>query len=64
MNQGGKEMEDRGGGIGMLQTRNGQLDSEYTIGSYVPEISMEDGEDEQPGKSKHIEYTNGGPEKV
>ena len=59
----GQEMQDRGGSIGMLQKRNGIIDSRYTLGSYVPEITMEDREDEEVAQSKHIEFANPKPRK-
>lgn len=43
--QRGQEMQERGGGTGLLQGRT-DSGNVYKLGDYVPEISMEDDEDE------------------
>jgi hypothetical protein len=49
-----QEMEDRGGMMGIVQQGNGNRNHGYALGSYVPEISMDDteadGEDEATSK--------------
>ena len=40
----GQEMQDRGRGIGLLQRGEGE---KYALGDYVPEISMEDRDDDE-----------------
>ena len=47
--QSGQEMQERGGGFGVVP-QTGLQSSGYTLGDYTPEISMEDPEDE--GKEK------------
>lgn len=63
-NEGGQEMQDRGVGIGMLRQQDGMLDGRrYILGSYVPEIRMEDGEDsdgEEAPHSRHVGFGNDG----
>lgn len=54
----GQEMLDRGGRI-LLPTAKEPTNSGYRLGSYVPEISMEDKEDEI-GESKHVEFASAG----
>lgn len=54
----GQEMQDRGGSLGMLHRRNGTVDSGYTLGSYVPEITMDDKDEEEVPQTQHIEYAN------
>ena len=54
----GQEMQDRGGSIGMLHRRNETVDSGYTLGSYVPEITMDDKDEEDVPQTQHIEYAN------
>lgn len=50
----GQEMEDRGGMMGIVQQGNGNRNHGYALGSYVPEIIMDDpdadGEDEATSK--------------
>ncbi|MCJ1469641.1 hypothetical protein MMC07_008277 [Pseudocyphellaria aurata] len=55
----GQEMLDRGGRI-LLPTGNEQVNDGYQLGSYVPEITMEDHEDEV-GQNKHVEFADAGP---
>lgn len=64
LNQGGghpvgQEMKDRGGMMGIVQAGSENRSHGYTLGSYVPEISMDDtdadGED-VPTTSKHIGF--------
>lgn len=50
----GQEMLDRGGRI-LLPTGKEKASNGYQLGSYVPEITMEDREDEI-GESKHVEF--------
>lgn len=54
----GQEMEDRGGMMGLMQPRNEARSHGYTLGSYVPEISMDDTDVdyEDVPTSKHIEF--------
>ncbi len=46
----GQEMQDRGGGMGLLQ--RGKNEEGYALGDYVPEISVEDRED---GETEHVD---------
>lgn len=55
----GQEMLDRGGRI-LMPTGNEQVNNGYQLGSYVPEITMEDNEDEL-GQSKHVEFADARP---
>lgn len=54
----GQEMEDRGGMMGIVQPGNEIRSHGYTLGSYVPEISMDDtdADSEDVPHSKHIEF--------
>ena len=54
-----QEMEDRGGMMSIMQPRNdGRSPGGYTLGSYVPEISMDDTDidSEDVPQSKDIEF--------
>ncbi len=51
----GQEMQDRGGGMGLLQS--GKDEEGYALGDYVPEISMKDREDEDVEEISHVEFT-------
>lgn len=55
----GQEMLDRGGRI-LLPTGKDKANHGYQLGSYVPEITMEDKEVEI-GESKHVEFADAGP---
>lgn len=55
----GQEMQDRGGRI-LLPTGKEKANNGYQLGSYVPEITMEDKEDEV-GESRHVEFADAGP---
>lgn len=54
----GQEMQDRGGRIGILPKRNGAINGGYTLGSYEPEILIEDEDEEELPQSMHIGYAN------
>lgn len=58
-NETGQEMQDRGGRM-LLPTGKEKVTNGYQLGSYVPEITMEDKEDEV-GESKHVEFADTGP---
>lgn len=58
-NETGQEMLDRGGRM-LLPTGKEKATNGYQLGSYVPEIMMEDKEDEIGG-SKHVEFADTGP---
>lgn len=53
----GQEMEERRGMMGIVQPGSENRSHGYTLGSYVPEISMDDADadDEDVPSSKHIE---------
>ena len=41
-----QEMQERGGGASLLQSRPGEIKDEYVLGDYVPEINMDDDDDD------------------
>ena len=53
------EMLERGGTM-LLPTGHEKANHGYQLGSYVPEITMEDKEDEI-GESRHVEFAGAGP---
>lgn len=56
----GQEMQDRGGRI-VLGTASHRLDKTDSWGSYLPEITMEDREDDKGPQIRHVEFAEGGP---
>ncbi len=51
----GQEMQDRGGKLS-LHTGSDSVNKSYASQSYVPEITMEDKEDEDLSRIKHVEF--------
>ena len=55
--EGGQEMQDRGHGMGLLQDgKDGMVKGGYSLGEYVPEISMDEGEDDEVEEIKHVGF--------
>ena len=57
----GQEMKDKGGMMGIMQPKNEIRSHGYSLGSYAPEISMDDFDLDKP-HSIHIEYADDDPE--
>ncbi len=56
--EGGQEMQDRGGGMGLLpRGKEKKNDGGYSLGDYVPEIPMEDREDDEVEEVQRVEIT-------